>query len=75
MDKKKAIAIAKKYFEQYPDEAELHVTNDEQVFIEKHHADNHARSFKEKEEQKVHTVSVDETKKAEKPAAPAAPAQ
>lgn len=61
MNKGKATEVAQSYFKTYPNATVAHVTSDEQVFFEKHHADNHGRSFKEGKDQQVHTVLKDET--------------
>jgi hypothetical protein len=60
MNKNTALKIAKPYFETYPTVNEFHFTADEQAFQDKTQAANHAKSFKEKENQVVISVTRDE---------------
>lgn len=66
MTKNDAIKIAKPFCKHYPNVNEFHVTADEQVFEDKNHAANHAKTFKEKENQVVITVTAAEEVEASK---------
>lgn len=51
-------ALAASYFENYPNENEIHFTADEQAFFSKNDAENHGKSLREKESDEVKVTTV-----------------
>ena len=62
MTKQDAIAVAAKYFPNYPDVSTFHVTEDGQVFEELTHAQNHANFLQKKSKSKGDPIVVIVTK-------------